>query len=173
MYQLSILLPSAYAEKREKFIRNLQATMADFNNTEIVICLDANNDHPHGTVERFSSFKHNNFVYCYENASPYRSRFFNSAWKASTGRFLLMANDDIEFKTKNWDKLIPYDKYPDDLVVFGLRDNQFDERFFCHPIWSRRAMELEEGLFEHDYWITKCDNVIWDIHPPHRRGRCP
>ncbi len=165
-YQLSILLPSAphNEEKRQRFIRNLSDTVLDWNEIEVVICLDADSDHPHGTIAR-----QQNFVTVYENPSPYRGRFFNAAWKASTGRFLLMANDDILFKTKGWDKLIPYNKYPDDIVVFGFKDNLFNEKFFCHPVWSRRVMELESGLFDADYWITKCDNTVIDIHPPHRR----
>ncbi len=163
-FQLSILLPSAYPSKLNRFMQNLQETVSDWNNIEIVICLDADDKNPAG-----NTIRHQNIVYTYAEPSQYRGRFFDAAWKASTGKFLLMANDDIMFKTKGWDRLIPYNKYPDEMVVFGLKDNRFNEKFFCHPIWSRKVMELEPGLFEPNFWITKCDNVIWDIHPPHRR----
>lgn len=168
MYQLSILLPSAHESKRSKFIASLYETVSDWSQIELVICLDADDDNEDGKTMR-----HGNYVYTFAAPSKYRGRFFDAAWKASTGRFLLMANDDILFKTKGWDKLIPYDKYPDDLVVFGFRDNQFNERFFCHPVWSRKAMEMGDNLFGPNYWITKCDNTVFDIHPPNRRIYLP
>jgi hypothetical protein len=169
-YQLSILLPSAppNAFKRKRFIQNLLDTVSDFHSIELVICLDADDSYDDG-----ETIRNNNVVYTFRNPSKYRSRFFDGAWKASTGKFLLMANDDILFKTKNWDKLIPYDKFPDELVMFYFRDNEFNETFACHPVWSRKAMNYAEGLFEPKYAITKCDNTIWDMHPSSRRVYLP
>lgn len=169
-YKLSILLPSAAknVEKLQQCLMNLNRTIKNWNDVEVVMCLDADKENKAGHI-----FRSQNMVTVYENPSKYRGRFFNAAWKASTGRWLLMANDDILFKTKEWDTMIPYDQYPDDLVTFGFRDNQFNDRFFCHPVWSRKAMEIGVELFGPDYWITKCDNTIWDIHPPNRRVYLP
>lgn len=171
MKQLSILLPSGpnNQAKLARTLKNLRETISDISQVEVVICLDANGSFPDGWIERIGD----SIIQVYEKPSKYRGRFFNAAWKASTGRFLLMANDDMLFKTKGWDKLIPYDKYPDDLVCFGFRDNTFNERFYCHPVWSRKAMELGDDLFSPNYWITKCDNTIFDIHPAHRRVYLP
>lgn len=178
MYQLSILLPSAHAEKRERFIKNLFETISDYSQIELVICLDEDNEHPAGTVVKGKAVglkgETIDSVVTYAKASRARGTFFNAAWKASSGRFLLMANDDILFRTKGWDKMIPYDDYPDDLVVFGFKDGSFNETFFCHPVWSRKAMMIDGGrLFEPFYQITKCDNTIWDIHPASRRAYLP
>lgn len=163
-YNLSILLPSAHEYKRERFIQNLKDTVSDFDSIELVICLDG--DKP--------NYREKNIVTTYSPPSKYRGTFFNAAWKASTGRFMLMANDDILFKTKDWDKLIPFEKYPDDLVLFYFKDNQFNEHFSCHPIWSRKVMQMDkESLFKPLYQITKCDNTIWDVIPPHRRIYIP
>lgn len=163
-YNLSILLPSAHEYKRERFIQNLKDTVSDFDSIELVICLDG--DKP--------NYREKNIVTTYSPPSKYRGTFFNAAWKASTGRFMLMANDDILFKTKNWDTLIPFDAYPDELVLFYFRDNQFNEHFSCHPIWSRKVMQMDkESLFKPLYQITKCDNTIWDVIPPHRRIYIP
>ncbi len=167
MKQLSILLPSGpnNSEKLARTLANLRETISDMSQIEVVVCLDAEPSFPDGWIDRIGD----NLIRVYAAPSKYRGRFFDAAWKASTGRFLLMMNDDALFKTKGWDKMIPYDKYPDDLVVFGFKDNQFNDRFFCHPIWSRRAMEMGDNLFGPNYWITKCDNTVWDIHPPNRR----
>lgn len=178
-YQLSILLPSApgNTEKLERFLKNVAETITDFSAIEIVICLDSDNRHEPGDVIRtnlwVSGFDYDNLLYVYARPSKFRGSFFDAAWKASTGRFMLLANDDMIFKTKGWDQLIPYNKFPDDLVVFGFKDNVFNERFFCHPIWSRKAMELGDDLFGANYQITKCDNTVWDIHPPNRRIYLP
>lgn len=170
MYQLSILLPSAPGNeaKLHKVWESIKRTSTSLSDIEIVICLDADDKHKHGDTERF-----NNLVYTYCNPSKFRSHFFNQAMKASTGRFMMMGNDDIIFKTPGWDKMIPYDKYPDDLVLFYFRDNEFNEIFACHPIWSRKMMEINPNLLEHDYLLTKCDNVFWDTHPSNRRIYLP
>jgi len=160
MYKLSVLLPSAHEDKRERFIKNLKETVSDYSSIELVVCLDGLNK---------EITMHDNLVICYSEPTKYRSTFFRRAYKASTGQFVLMANDDILFKTKNWDKMIPYDSYPDDLVLFYFKDKQFNHLFSCHPIWSRRIMDKFPKLLDPLYNITKCDNTIWDVHPPHRR----
>jgi hypothetical protein len=111
-FNLSILLPSAYPEKRERFINNLKET-SNFNELELVVCLDGERE----------TWKDGNITYCYSPPSKYRSTFFDKAYKESTGRFCLMANVDIVFKTKGWDKLITYYDYPDDLVLLYFKDN--------------------------------------------------
>ncbi len=165
MYKLSILLPSAHENKRERFLKNLRETVSDFNSIEVVICLDGLNQE----VKRIKD----NVVLAFSPPSKYRSTFFRRCYKESTGQFVLMANDDILFKTKNWDKMIPYDSYPDELALFYFKDNQFNEFFSCHPIWSRKIMNHFPELLDPLYNITKCDNTIWDVHPPHRRIYIP
>lgn len=162
-YKLSVLLPSAHEEKRNRFLQNLKETVSDINSIEIVICLDGYEE-----TKRIG-----NTVLTYSPPSKYRSTFFEKCYRESTGRFVLMANDDILFKTKNWDKMIPFDSYPDDLVLFYFKDNQFNHMFSCHPVWSRKIMNTFPELLDPLYNITKCDNTIWDVHPPHRRIYIP
>lgn len=159
MYQLSVLLPTKYPEKRERFIQNLKKTVSNFDSIELVMCLDG--DAP--------THRDKNIVTCYSPPSKFRSTFHEKPWLESTGRWMMMANDDMEFNTLNWDQMIPYDKFPDDLGMFHFRDSHFNENFACHPVFSRRVMRLEPGILSPLYQITKCDNTIWDIHPPNRR----
>lgn len=161
--QLSILLPSKYPEKRERFIQNIFETVSDLSQIEIVVCLDGD------------SFTHREGIIttCYSPPTKYRSTFHEKPWLESRGRWLMMANDDMIFKTKGWDRLIPYQDVPDDLGMFYFRDSTFNENFACHPIFSRRVMNLAPGILSPLYQITKCDNTIWDIHPPTRRFYLP
>lgn len=163
MYQLSILIPSKYPEKLARLLANLRDTMARFDETEIVICED-------GTEP---TTRNKNYVRCYSAPSKYRSTFHEKPALESTGRFLMMANDDIEFKTPNWDLMIPYDKFGDDYVLFHFKDNIFNQNFACHPIFSRKILELAPSILSPLYQITKCDNTLWDIHPANRRVYLP
>lgn len=137
--------------------------MANFDETEIVICVDG--DRP---TER-----RRNFVYCYSPPSKYRSTFHEKPALEATGRFLMMANDDIEFVTKDWDAKIPYNQFPDDYVLFHFKDNMFNQNFACHPIFSRKILELAPKILSPLYQITKCDNTLWDVHPANRRIYLP
>lgn len=163
MYQLSILIPSKYPDKLAKLVANLRNTMARFNETEIVICQDGDDATHYGQ----------NFVWCYSPPSKYRSTFHEKPALEASGRFLMMANDDIEFKTQNWDLMIPYDRFDDDLTLFYFKDNFFNQNFACHPVFSRRILEIEPDILSPKYQITKCDNTIWDIHPASRRIYLP
>lgn len=163
MYQLSILIPSKYPDKLARLIANLKETMADFHNTEIVICRD-------GTERTEYEY---NYVYCYSPASKFRSTFHEKPALESSGRFLMMANDDIEFKTHGWDAMIPYGKFPDDIALFYFKDSFFNQHFACHPVFSRRILEIAPNILSPLYQITKCDNTIWDIHPASRRVYLP
>lgn len=163
MYQLSILIPSKYPDKLEKLIANLHDTMANFEETEIVICRD-------GTGP---TLRNSHFVYCYAPPSRYRSTFHEKPALEASGKFLMMANDDIEFKTHNWDLMIPYNMFPDDFVLFHFKDRFFNKSFACHPIFSRSVIELIPNILSPLYHITKCDNTIWDIHPADRRIYIP
>jgi hypothetical protein len=159
MYQLSILIPSKYPEKLARLLKNLRDTMARFEETEIVICEDGM-----GPTTR-----NKNYVRCYSPPSSYRSTFHEKPALIASGKFLMMANDDIEFKTPNWDLMIPYDKFPDELVLFHFKDSFFNQNFACHPIFSRRLFEIAPDILSPLYHVTKCDNTIWDIHPAARR----
>lgn len=162
-YQLSILIPSAYPDKLEKVIKNLRETISDWSQVEIVVCRDGNRP----------THRDGNIVNCYSPPSKFRSTFHEKPWLESSGRFLLMMNDDVEFITKGWDRLIPYNEYPDDLVLFHFKDNHFNQNFACHPIFSRKMMNLAPGILSPLFQVTKCDNTIWDIHPAQRRIYLP
>ncbi len=162
-YQLSILIPSAHPDKLNRLIDNLRFTMSRFDETEIVICQDGDE----------STEKFDNFVWCYSPPSKFRSTFHEKPMLEASGRFMMMANDDIEFKTKNWDLMIPYHLYPDDFVLFHFKDDIFNQNFACHPVFSRKTINLRPDILSPLYQITKCDNTIWDIHPASRRIYLP
>ena len=166
MYPLSILIPSKYPDKLAKLIANLRETIVNFDNTEIVICRDAS---PGAEV----TWQDRNFVHCYSPPTKFRSTFHEKPALESSGRFLMMANDDIEFKTKHWDFMIPYDRFGDDYALFYFRDGFFNQHFACHPVFSRKIFEINPNILSPLYNITKCDNTIWDIHPASRRVYLP
>ena len=163
MPKLSILVPSKYPEKLQKLLQSIRATVANYRDIEIVICRDGDRA-PHSE---------GNIVYCYSPASKYRSTFHEMPAKVASGDFLMMANDDMEFVTPNWDIMIPYDQYPDSFVLFHFKDNIFDQNFACHPIFSRKVLEIAPDILSPLFQITKCDNTIWDIHPASRRIYLP
>ena len=107
--------------------------------------------------------------------------FFNELYKASDGDVLMVANDDVVFKTQGWDTLIldAANEYPDGVFDFGVMTHNylnfplatisrrmadavgflFDPRFFWGDIFWRdvtstlgRAIPLHDVEIDHE-WV--------------------
>lgn len=91
-------------------------------------------------------------------------RMNNTLAEASTGRFIMIQNDDIVCRTPGWDDIIRshMHRYPDDIVLFHCNDLLFKERLCCFPLVSRTYCELV-GLCADDMKRYRIDDNIFDI----------
>ncbi|MCD6075953.1 MAG: blmF [Rhodospirillales bacterium] len=101
----------------------------------------------------------------------------------STGRYLMISNDDLLFKTKGWDhELERAGKLaPDGIFNIFLNDGYLGPKLSCFPIvgrpWYEALGYLAPVLFDHcnvDLWIHRVGDALArnyyleDVHLEHR-----
>lgn len=95
--------------------------------------------------------------------------------EASTGRFLMLVNDDILLRTPGWDDRVSraIQTFPDDICLIHVNDLMFRERLCTFPLLSRQAVDAV-GLGPSRYRRYRIDDHIFDVynllaHLGHRR----
>ncbi|MGA2256524.1 MAG: glycosyltransferase, partial [Thermoguttaceae bacterium] len=85
--------------------------------------------------------------------------------KASTGRYVVLINDDVIVRTPGWDTTIyrTFAGFGDDIALIHVNDMLFQERLCTFPILSRKAC-LETGICPASYRRYRIDDHIYDTY---------
>jgi hypothetical protein len=101
----------------------------------------------------------------------------------SSGRFLMISNDDLVFKTKGWDLAVDRASAhaPDGIFNIFMDDGYLGPKLSCFPIvgrpWYEALGYLAPVLFDHcnvDLWIHRVGDALGrnyylqDVHLEHR-----
>ncbi len=88
-----------------------------------------------------------------------------ACFNISSGRYVMLMNDDVILRTKNWDKIVSSaaSLYQDDIVLIHVNDLLFREKLCTFPILSRRAC-LEIGVCLSEYRRYRIDDHIYDVY---------
>jgi len=98
-----------------------------------------------------------------------------ACFEASSGRYVMLINDDVILRTRNWDLAVAvaFARYEDDIALIHVNDLLFREKLCTFPILSRKAC-LEIGICPAVYKRYAIDDHIYDTynilaHLGHRR----
>ena len=88
-------------------------------------------------------------------------RMNQMCYEASRGRFVMLMNDDVVFRTKAWDARVldAFTRFPDDVALVYGNDLHRQESVATLPIVSRAVCEVLGGICPRDYL-----NVYIDVH---------
>jgi glycosyltransferase involved in cell wall biosynthesis len=88
-------------------------------------------------------------------------RMNQMCYEASRGRFLMLMNDDVVFRTKGWDARVldAFTLFPDDAALVYGNDLHRQKSLATLPIVSRAVCDVLGGICPRDYL-----NVYIDIH---------
>ena len=88
-----------------------------------------------------------------------------ACFEASTGRYVMLINDDVIVRTPGWDTAIyrTFARFDDDLALVHVNDLLFQERLCTFPILSRKAC-LEIGICPACYRRYRIDDHIYDTY---------
>jgi len=86
-------------------------------------------------------------------------------FEISTGRFVMLANDDVVLRTKNWDREVysAFASFGDDIGLVHVNDLLFRDKLCTFPILSRQAC-LEIGVCPSEYRRYRIDDHIYDTY---------
>ena len=88
-----------------------------------------------------------------------------ACFDASSGQYVMLVNDDIILRTKDWDKTVAaaFASFPDDIALIHVNDLLFREKLCTFPFLSRRTC-LEIGICPAEYRRYRIDDHIYDIY---------
>jgi len=149
---ISLLLPTRGrpAEVRRLFA-SLKETTSRPERIEVVLYLDEDDEESHDFEDPF--FRVVKLI------RPRATMGFMTCecYEASGGRYLMLANDDIVFRTRGWDEAIgeAFCSFPDEIAVVWADDLIHGPVFPTLPFISRSFCELAGGpcptAYIHDY----------------------
>ena len=88
-----------------------------------------------------------------------------TAYKASSGKYIMLLNDDVIIRTPGWDDkiLACFRSYADEIVLVHVNDLIFKERLCTFPFVSRRFCDLAGELCPEEYHRHRIDDHIYNI----------
>ena len=88
-----------------------------------------------------------------------------SGYRAATGRYLMLLNDDVILRTRGWDErvLAEFQSYPDRMVLVHVNDLVFRDTLCIFPIVTREFCLLAGGICPEAYLRYRIDDHIQGI----------
>jgi glycosyltransferase involved in cell wall biosynthesis len=159
MFQFSLLLPTRGRPKLvDRFFQSILDTASCIEDIEIVLCLDEDDlESQHIFSEKLSIRK----VILPKGSNM--GILNRVCFEASSGRYVMLINDDVIIRTKVWDKIITtlFSSFQDDVALIHVNDLLFGEDLCTFPILSRKAC-LEVGVCPAEYRKYRIDDHIYD-----------
>jgi hypothetical protein len=94
-----------------------------------------------------------------------------AAYAASHGRYVMLANDDLFFRTPGWDDAVidAFHAVPDDVALVWGNDLFHGPSFPTHPVLSRTACTILGGICPARYQRDYIDAHLYDVFEQLRR----
>ncbi len=162
MVEISILVPTRGRPIRLlDFLQSIIHTTTDLSSVEVVLAIDED-DHSYDEMKWPDA--HLKIV---RTIAPQASMgILNTrCLDNSTGKLILLGNDDVVFRTKGWDQIIVEEskRYPDGIFLMFAKDGIKNAAFPCFPILSKECCSLIEDPFPKIYQGDGIDSHLFDI----------
>src|SRR3990167_11490906 len=156
----SIILPSRDRPKLlANLVRSLEETTGSPQNIEIVLCLDP--DDKESSKLSSTKFRIIKIIDSGDTMGDITRRCF----KETSGRYIVLLNDDVIIRTKNWDSIVleAFLRFPDEIAMVYPNDCYYGKRMCCFPILTRRAAMLMDNIVPPEYGKHSIDSHVFDI----------
>ena len=92
-------------------------------------------------------------------------RMNRMCYEASRGRFVMLMNDDVVFRTKAWDARVldAFARFPDEVALVYGNDLHQQEAMATLPIVSRAVCDAMGGICPRDYLNVYIDVHLFDV----------
>lgn len=163
----------------EKMMETLLQATSEKENVEVLCAIDSDDSTMLPLIKEleFSYQQINLRFFIVERSMNFNEAYYNFLAKKCSGRFIMIINDDVEFKTENWDAIV-YTRMAgfanpagDDLFLGLVRDgikrtgeDPLYPHFSCWPIMSKEQVEKFGYFFHPGLWNWGSDHLCADIY---------
>ncbi|MBN2138013.1 MAG: glycosyltransferase [Sedimentisphaerales bacterium] len=161
MKNLSLILPTReHPILVKRLFDSLVQTVSDPEQMEIVLYVDDDD------VENHHISHPSLNIITKIGPSPRKTmgNIIKDCYNASSGRYVMLINDDVVFRTKKWDaKLLEaFSRFDDEVALVYGRDCYYDKEMCTFPALSRTTCDLMDGICPGDYDSHCIDSHIFD-----------
>jgi tetratricopeptide (TPR) repeat protein len=156
----SLLLPTrGRPASVQRFLQSVAQTASSPEKVEVIIYADE--DDPETQRISFPGLKLIKLVGHRETMGNLN----RACYEASSGRYVMLVNDDLVFRTHGWDTKIRqgFYRFPDEIAIVYANDLIQGERLAAFPILSRVACEIIDCISPSEYLRTGIDTHIFAI----------
>lgn len=158
MFEISLILPTRKRTGQlRRALESLVRTAENPERIEVVLYIDRD-DYESQQFE-FPAVRIVRVV----GARTSMGRMTQACYDRTSGRTIMLANDDMEFRTPGWDRLIrdAINVYEDGVaLVWG---NDLETGAPAHPFLSRQLCELMGGICPESYDRILIDTHLYDV----------
>ncbi|MBF0511051.1 MAG: glycosyltransferase [Candidatus Omnitrophica bacterium] len=156
----SLILPTRQRPRLVKnLVKSIVETTAQVDGLELVLCLDEDDDITEGICACFLS------THIVRSKNDTMGNITRKSFEKCSGRFMMLVNDDMIFRSKQWDikVLEAFSRFPDGVAMAWGNDLYYGKMMSCFPILPRKACELMDNICPAQYRRHCIDPHIYDI----------
>jgi len=157
----SIIIPTRQrVDKLQSLFDSFLAMTHDISRIEIILVID-DDDESSAAFECPSIHTERVIV----RAGLKMGELNMAGYKRSSGQFIMLLNDDVVVRTRNWDEkvLSVFKSFPDEIVLVHVNDKIFQEKLCTFPFVSRTFCEQAGGICPPDYVRYRIDDHIYNV----------
>ncbi len=158
---ISLLLPTRGRRALvERLFDSIVATTANLEDLEVIMYIDEDDLPTHQIAHPLLSL-----VKLIKPPGEKMGRMNQLCYETSCGRFVMLMNDDVVFRTKAWDVRVleAFARFDDDIALVYGNDLHQRESLATLPIGSRAYCEVVGGICPRDYLNLYIDLHLFDI----------
>ncbi len=158
---LSLIVPTrGRAEQLRRLLASLAETAAHPEALEVVVVADE--DDPASHAVRCAGLNVRTVIV---PPGLTMGALNTAGYEASSGRYLMLLNDDVLARTPGWDErvLACFRACPDEVVLVHVNDLIFGDELCTFPVVSRCLCELAGGICPREYVRYRIDDHIGDL----------
>jgi GT2 family glycosyltransferase len=158
---MSFLMPTrGRPDLISRFLQSVVDTTCNLDELEIVLCIDDDDNLSKGIEDNRLSLKK-----VIVSKGLNMGELYRECFRASSGAYVMLINDDVILRTRNWDKTITsiFRTYQDEIALLHVNDLLFREKRCTLPLLSRRACDAI-GICPAEYKRYRIDDHIWDTY---------
>ena len=158
---ISLLLPTRGRRALvERLFDSIVATTANLKELEVVMYIDEDDLPTHQIAHPLLSL-----VKLIKPPGEKMGRMNQLCYETSCGRYVMLMNDDVVFRTKAWDVLVleNFARFDDDIALVYGNDLHQSEALATLPIVSRAVCDVMGGICPGDYLNLYIDLHLFDV----------
>lgn len=172
--RVSVILASrSRADLLTNLLQSIKDTTHDISQVEVLIGIDNDDDY----YQQITPELHNMFPFAHlksRDRSPWLNHDYLN-WLStdhSKGKYIILCNDDVMFRTKDWDihierRMEEYLADKKDRVAYAYMSDALINRngmnYCCFPLITREAMECLGFAMPPEYRAWNADIALWRI----------